>query len=102
MTQGENPTNAMQDHMWDFLKDGGHQFNPEGLRNAVYALIRATTQKDGGQRSDSKGVQWSSTGAHTNPLLDMVYWQIICEAAAFVLSGELEGFERYKAQQEVS
>lgn len=75
-----NPANELKDSMWDFLKDGKQEANITALKNAVYTLIELTTQKDGGQRG--KGVPFE--------ILDLVKWQIICEATALVLSGRLE------------
>ena len=46
----ENSANAIKDSMWDFLKDGSHEANIEGLKDGVYSLIKMTTQKDSGQR----------------------------------------------------
>ena len=77
-----NPANELKDSMWDFLKDGKHEANIAALKDAVYTLIGMTTQKDAGQRKDSKGMPFE--------ILDMVKWQIICEATALVLSGKLE------------
>lgn len=81
----ENPANDLKDSMWDFLKDGKQEANIPALKNAVYTLIGMTTQKDAGQRKDSKGMPFE--------ILDLVKWQIVCEAVALVLSGKLEGLE---------
>lgn len=80
-----NPANDIKDSMWDFLKDGKQEANITALKNAVYTLIQMTTQKDAGQRKDSKGVPFE--------ILDMVKWQIICEAVCLVLSGKLDELE---------
>lgn len=80
-----NPANELKDSMWDFLKDGKQEANITALKDAVYALIQMTTQKDAGQRKDSKGVPFE--------ILDMVKWQIICESVCLVLSGKLDGLE---------
>ena len=77
----DNPANDLKDSMWDFLKDGHHEANIPALKDAVYTLIGMTTQKDAGQRG--KGIPFE--------MLDIVKWQIICEATALVLSGKLEG-----------
>lgn len=81
----ENPANRLKDNMWDFLKDGKHEANVPALKNAVYTLIGMTTQKDAGQRKDSKGMPLE--------ILDLVKWQIICESVCLVLSGKLDGLE---------
>jgi len=80
-----NPANELKDSMWDFLKDRSQKANIRGLKDGVYTLIQMTTQKDAGQRKDSKGIPFVT--------LDMVKWQIICEAVALVLSGKLDGLE---------
>lgn len=80
-----NPANELKDSMWDFLKDGKREANITALKDAVYTLIQMTTQKDAGQRKDLKGVSFE--------ILDMVKWQIICEAVCLVLSGKLDGLE---------
>lgn len=79
-----NPANDIPDHTWDFLKDGAHKHNIRALRDAVYALIKMTTQKTAEQ----------SRANNRNDMpfqcLDMVKWVVICEAVALVLSGELD------------
>jgi len=75
-----NPANDLKDSMWDFLKDGKHEANIPALKDAVYTLIGMTTQKDAGQRG--KGFPFE--------MLEIVKWQIICEATALVLSGRLD------------
>lgn len=80
-----NPANELKDSMWDFLKDGKHEANIAALKDAVYTLIQMTTQKDAGQRGNSKNVPFE--------ILDMVKWQIICESVCLVLSGKLDGLE---------
>lgn len=80
-----NPANDIKDSMWDFLKDGKQEANITALKDTVYTLIQMTTQKDAGQRKDSKGVPFE--------ILDMVKWQIICESVCLVLSGKLDGLE---------
>ena len=78
-----NPANDLKDSMLDFLKDGKHEANIPALKDAVYTLIGMTTQKDAGQRG--KGIPFD--------MLDIVKWQIICEATALVLSGRLDESE---------
>ena len=73
----ENPANA--------IKDSSHEANIEGLKDGVYSLIKMTTQKDSGQRGKAGHVPFY--------LLEMVKWQIIREATALVLSGELDKLE---------
>ena len=81
----ENPANELKDSMWDFLKDRNQEANIDGLKSAVYALIQMTTQKDAGQREAGKNIPFQ--------MLDIVKWQIICEATALVLSGRLDALE---------
>ena len=79
-----NPANDIPDHTWYFLKDGAHKHNIRALRDAVYSLIKMTTQKTAEQ----------SRANNRNDMpfqcLDMVKWVVICEAVALVLSGELD------------
>lgn len=82
----ENPANAIKDPMWDFLKDGSHEADIDALKDGVYTLIKMMTQKDGGQRGKAGHVPFE--------ILEMVKLQIICEATALVLSGELDKLER--------
>lgn len=81
----ENPANALKDSMWDFLKDGKQEANIAALKSAVYSLIQMTTQKNAGQREAGKNIPFE--------LLDLIKWQIICEATALVLSGKLDRLE---------
>ena len=78
----KNPANDLKDSMWDFLKDRHQKANIQGLKDGVYSLIQMVTQKDGGQREAGKNIPFD--------LLDMIKWQIICEAVALVLSGKLD------------
>lgn len=80
-----NPANNLKDSMWDFLKNGGQKANINALKDAVYTLIQMFTQKNAGQRKDSKAVPFE--------VLEMVKWTIICEAAALVISGRLDELE---------
>ena len=85
----ENPANRISDGMWDFLKDGNQKANVKALKNAVYTLIGMSTQKTAGQRSDHpKHISFE--------VLEILKWQIICEAVALVLSGKLDGMEDEK------
>lgn len=88
----ENPANVIKDSMWDFLKDGSHEANIEGLKDGVYSLIQMTTQKDAGLRGKAGHVPFE--------MLEMVKWQIICEATALVLSGELDKLKTEEAKNE--
>ena len=80
-----NPANAIKDTMWFFLMDKGQQANIPALKEAVYDLIKATTQKDAGQRGKAQNINWDD--------LDMIFMTIVCEATALVLSGELDKLE---------
>lgn len=76
-----NPANVIKDTMWRFLIDGRQRGNAKALKEAVYDLIGMTTQKNAGQRKAKKDIDWDS--------LDMTVMIIVIEAAALVLSGEL-------------
>ncbi len=82
----ENPANKITDSMWDFLKDGKQRANVKALKNAVYTLIGMSTQKTAGQRTNKPKHM-------TFEVLEILKWQIICEAVALVLSGELDVLE---------
>ena len=81
----ENPANAIKDAMWFFLQDGHQEANIPALKEYVYDLIKATTQKDAGQRGKVSNINWND--------LDMIVMSIVCEATALVLSGELDRLE---------
>lgn len=81
-TDRSNPANGLKDLMWIFLMDKGQKANIPALKGYVYDLIKATTQKDAGQRGTKGNVDWAE--------LDMVLWSIVIEATALVLSGELD------------
>ena len=82
----ENLANKVPDGMWNFLKDGNQKANVKALKNAVYTLIGMSTQKTAGQRSDHpKHISFE--------VLEILKWQIICEAVALVLSGKLDEME---------
>ena len=83
----QNPANAIKDTMWSFLMDHGQKANVPALKEAVYDLIKATTQKDAGQRKDTRrrNFNWDD--------LDMLFMEIVIEATALVLSGELDKLE---------
>ena len=78
----ENPANVLKDTMWKFLMDGGQEANIPALKEYVYDLIKATTQKDAGQRGKAGNIPF----AH----VDMIMFSIVCEATALVLSGKLD------------
>lgn len=82
-----NPANEIKDMMWGFLMDGGQKSNIPALKKAVYDLIQATTQKTGGQDGYKKKshVDFDS--------LWMIQFEIIVEATALVLSGDLDKLE---------
>lgn len=91
----ENPANAIKDMMWSFLMDHGQQANIPALKEAVYDLIHATTQKDAGQQKGKlKNFDWNN--------LDMLFMEIVIEATALVLSGELDKLEEGKKNEAVS
>ncbi len=91
----ENPANAIKDAMWSFLMDHGQKANISALKEAVYDLIQATTQKDAGQRKGKpKNYDWNN--------LDMLFMEIVIEATALVLSGELDKLEEGEKNEAVS
>lgn len=77
-----NSADGLKDMMWQFLMTKGQKANIPALKENVYTLIAMTTQKTAGQK---KGIDWSE--------LDMVLFSVIVEAAALVLSGELDKIE---------
>lgn len=91
----ENPANAIKDTMWSFLMDHGQKANVQALKEAVYDLIKATTQKDAGQRKGKpKNFNWDD--------LDMLFMEIVIEATALVLSGELDKLEVGEKNETIS
>lgn len=84
----ENPANAIKDTMWTFLMYKGQESNIPALKEYVYELIKATTQKNAGQRKETKGknFDWQD--------LDILFMAIVCEATALVLSGDLDKLEQ--------
>lgn len=81
----ENPADALKDTMWYFLQTGSQKANVPALKEYVYDLIKATTQKDAGQRGHADRIDWNH--------LDMIMMNIVCEATALVLSGKLDDLE---------
>ena len=80
-----NPANAIRDTMWRMFMDYGQKSNIPALKGYVYDLIKATTQKTAGQRSVKDEINWDG--------LDMTLWGIVIEAAALVISGDLDKLE---------
>lgn len=66
------------------LRKGNQKANLQALESAVNTLVKMATQKNAGQRKDG-AIPWE--------ILDLVKWQIICEATALVLD---ENFEKVK------
>ena len=77
----KNPADNIKDMMWSFLMTHGQKANIPALKEYVYDLIQATTQKTAGQRKN-KDFDWSNN--------DMLLMSIVIEATALVLSGELD------------
>lgn len=75
-------TEDAYDFMWRFLMDYGQKENIPAFKDAVYDLIKATTQKDAGQRKTKGNIDWSE--------LEMIMINIVIEATALVLSGRLD------------
>ena len=81
----KNPANDLKDTMWTFLMDHGQKENIPALKEYVYDLIKATTQKDAGQRGKAGNIPFDH--------VDMIMFSIVCEATALVLSGRLDELE---------
>lgn len=83
----KNPANGIKDLMWSFLMDKGQKENIPELKDAVYRLIKMTTQKIAGQKgySAKSGISWET--------MDMELMRIVIEATALVLSGRLDELE---------
>ncbi len=79
----KNPADEVKSTMWSFLMTKGQEANVPALKDAVYDLIKMTTQKTAGQRAVKKDIDWSEAG--------MTMMSIVIEATALVLSGELDG-----------
>jgi hypothetical protein len=69
-------------NQWDFLKERGQQANIPALKDAVNQLLHLSTAKS------FKAAEQGQLDA-----LPMIKFTIICEAAALVLSGELDKLE---------
>lgn len=80
-----NPADTLKDTMWKFLMTHGQKENIPALKEYVYDLIKATTQKDAGQRGKSENIPFDH--------VDMIMFSIVCEATALVLSGKLDELE---------
>lgn len=88
-----NPADVLKEPMWQMFMTFGQRANPEQLRTYVYDLIKMSTQKTAGQRSEKKSdIDWTDN-------LDMTLWGIVIEATALVLSGQLDG-ERQRKEGE--
>lgn len=88
----ENPANQIFDTMWNFVKDGQQKENIPALKDAVYTLIGAMTQKTAGQRKDKpKDFDFNH--------LEMLKWEIIIEATCLVLSGRLDELKEKEKEQ---
>lgn len=80
-----NPADELKDTMWTFLMTHGQKENIPALKEYVYDLIKATTQKDAGQRGKAENIPFDH--------VDMIMFSIVCEATALVLSGRLDELE---------
>lgn len=78
----KNPADEIKSTMWSFLMSKGQKANVPALKDAVYDLIKMTTQKTAGQRAVKKDIDWSKVG--------MTMMSIVIEATALVLSGKLD------------
>ena len=83
-----NPADVLKEPMWQMFMTFGQRANPEQLKTYVYDLIKMSTQKTAGQRSEKKSdIDWTDN-------LDMTLWGIVIEATALVLSGELDRIKK--------
>lgn len=82
-----NPANSIKDMMWGFLMDKGQKANIPALKESVYDLIQATTQKTAGQSGYKKAEHIDFDE------LEMIMFSVVIEATALVLSGELDKLE---------
>lgn len=82
-----NPADKIEDPMWSFLATHGQQANIPRLKECVNDFIQLLTQKTGGQQSQSRKDDISIDN------LDMILNEIVIEATALVLSGELDKLE---------
>lgn len=78
--------NDVKNEMWGFLMEGCQKSNVPALKEAVGQLIKATTQNTAGQRKGKTDVNWDD--------LWMIQQEIIMEATALVLSGDLDKLEK--------
>ena len=81
-----NPADMLRDPMWQMFQTFGQKANIPALKQYCYDLIQMATQKDAGQRKDSKGLSFSDN-------LHMTLWGIVIEACALVQSGLLDQVE---------
>ena len=86
-----NPADMLKDTMWKFLMTGGQKENIPALKEYVYDLIKATTQRDAGQRGKAGNIPFDH--------VDMIMFSIVCEATALVLSGRLDELETDNADK---
>ena len=90
---GKNPADALKDPMWQMYQTFGQKANVSALKEYVYTLIKMSTQKTAGQRSDKKNdVPFED--------LNMVLWGIVIEACALVQSGILDGLKNEPEQSD--
>ncbi len=83
--------------MWGFLMDRGQEANIPALKEYVYDLIQATTQKSAGQNKKlqaKENINWKK--------LDMIFMSIAIEATALVLSGKLDELEEQEQIQKAA
>lgn len=71
--------------MWAMLQSGGQKPNVPLLRQLIRDWITMATQKDAGQRKNSKGISFDN--------VERVRMGILCEAVALELSGVLAKLE---------
>lgn len=89
----KNPADALTDPMWQMYQTFGQKANISALKEYVYTLIKMSTQKTAGQRSNKKdNVSFED--------LNMVLWGIVIEACALVQSGILDGLEDESEQSD--
>ena len=70
----KNPADEIKSTMWSFLMSKGQKANVPALKDAVYDLIKMTTQKTAGQRAVKKDIDWSKAGMTMMSIVIEVSW----------------------------
>lgn len=81
------------DTMFNFLLMNKQKANIDTYKKAIQDLITMMTQKDNGQRKNSKGINVKEN-------FDMTIITIVCESIAIYLSGKLDNLEKEQNKNE--